>query len=73
MKLDFNKIQELEQKYNFSGSYICSNTLQQLINTVINNTEPIPSASVAFAMKSLADLGVLVEDEQEKTVKQLNS
>jgi len=72
MKLNLKRIKELEEEY--KGNPISLNTLQIMIDTVLNTNNSYGlknEATYIFSVNNLKDLRVIIDDE--KPVQQLNS
>ena len=68
MKIDFKKLKKVEQEYHYN-SPVCENTLQTLIDVFLSNngadsTGVNTSHSYLLALKTLGELGILVEDNK---------
>jgi len=76
VKLNFKRIQELENEYNAKGHTISQNTLQTMIDIVMTPLDPIGysnNSSYILAINTLTDLGVLESPEPAKKAEQINS
>lgn len=74
MKLNFEKIKEIEDSY--SGNPIAISTLQLMIDTVMYHTElpGVNNNSVYYlAINTLTELGIIETEIPAKEVKQINS
>jgi len=72
MKIDFKKLQKVEKEYHYDNP-VCQNTLQTMVDLVLSNPGVGESLSYVLAVKTLTDLGILVEDVEKPKVQQLNS
>jgi len=76
VKLNFKRIQELENEYNAKGHTISQNTLQTMIDIVMTPHDPFGLNNMsanALAINTLTDLGVLESPEPAKKAEQINS
>lgn len=78
MKIDFKQLAKLEKLYAESENILALNTLQAMLDSVLNNNRFIDSSGLEhtsvnqIAVNTLKDLKILKEDK-EKEVQQLNS
>jgi len=71
MKIDFKKLQKVEREYHYDNP-VCENTLQKMIDIVLSNNGEAESLSYLLAIKTLSDLGIIIDYEKPK-IQQLNS
>lgn len=76
VKLNFKRIQELENEYNAKGHNISHNTLQRMIDIIMTPRDPggwTNQSAYLLATNTLLELGILEQPKTKKDTQQLNS
>jgi hypothetical protein len=80
MKIDFKKLAKVEKEYRYDNP-VCQNTLQTMIDLVLSNRVEYDATGLAIpttpsytlALKTLIELGVVIDETETPKVTQINS